>query len=259
MCRTTKVTDGGCCGVAGRPVRTVADVMTVALVDDDVESRRVLTAGLQQYSTNRDVRFDISEYEDGQTLLDGFRSQFDVIIMDVALGADDGFDTAKAVRALDAAVTIVFATNMSQMAIRGYEVGALGYLVKPVSFFALERELDLCVCQKRRRDSAAMLTMSVGANVARVPLNDVTYLESRKHKVVVHALGARYEFVGALKNLQERLEGEGFFLCSPAYLVNMRYVQSLDHDDCMVRGGDHVLVSRRRRHAFMKALAGFVV
>lgn len=54
------------------------------------------------------------------------------------------------------------------------------------------------------------------------------------------------------------LEGMGFFLCSPAYLVNMRYVRSLDRDDCLVQGGDHVLVSRRRRHAFMKALAGFV-
>lgn len=236
----------------------MSDVMSVALVDDDAESRRMLRACFDRYALNHEMAFDISEYADGRSLLDGFRTQFDLIVMDVALGDDDGFDVARAVRALDGEVTIVFATNMGQLAIHGYEVGALGYLVKPVSYFALERELDLCIQQKRRRDSSAMLTMPVGANVARVPLNEVTYLESRKHKIVVHALGARYEFVGALKDLRERLEGMGFFLCSPAYLVNMRYVRSLDRDDCLVQGGDHVLVSRRRRHAFMKALAGFV-
>ena len=236
----------------------MVDVMSVALVDDDAESRRALAANLERYATGHGVRFDVSEYAGGSALLDGFRSQFDLIVMDVAMGDEDGFEAARAVRMLDAEVTIVFATNMGQLAIHGYEVGALGYLVKPVSYFALERELDRCVQQKRRRDSSAMLTMPVGANVARVPLNQVTYLESRKHKVVVHALGAKYEFVGALRDMCERLERQGFFLCSPAYLVNMRYVRSLERDDCLVQGGDHVLVSRRRRHAFMKALADFI-
>lgn len=48
----------------------------------------------------------------------------------------DGMTTAERIRQMDAEVILIFITNMAQYAIRGYSVGALDYVLKPVPYFA---------------------------------------------------------------------------------------------------------------------------
>ena len=47
----------------------------------------------------------------------------------------DGFGAAEKIRAVDADAVLVFVTNMAQYAIKGYEVDALDYVLKPVNYY----------------------------------------------------------------------------------------------------------------------------
>lgn len=51
----------------------------------------------------------------------------------------DGMSAAEAIRKQDTKVVIMFITNMTNYAIRGYEVDAMDYVLKPVSYFAFPR------------------------------------------------------------------------------------------------------------------------
>lgn len=237
---------------------TKVERLSVAIVDDDATMRDMLVDYLHQYERAHAMVFTICEYSSGEDLLNGYRCEFDLVLMDVMMGGADGFDIAHCLRQYDRQASLVFVTSISQMAIRGYEVGAQSYLLKPVSYFALEHELDRCAAAKRRSQSD-MLTMSVSGGVARVPLGDIQYLESGKgHKVIVHAFDATYEFVGTLKSFKEQLEGRGFAPCNACYLVNMRHVTGVQRDVCDVRGGVSLGISRRCKTPFVQALADFV-
>ncbi|OZG59555.1 DNA-binding response regulator [Bifidobacterium lemurum] len=237
----------------------MCETLRIAIVDDDGEARAILNDHLRRYErSHSDVLFDVHEYESGEAMLRNWRGDADVVMLDVEMGDLDGFETARAIRERDIDVTLLFVTNMAQFAIRGYEVNALSYLLKPVSYFAFAREIDRCLTAKRVRGSNETMTFSTARGVARVPLSHITYLECSKHKIIVHAVDARYEFTGTLKSFLPQLEGKGFVTVNSCYLVNLRYVVAVDQTICQLRDDTRLAVSRRRRKQLLEALAATI-
>lgn len=235
--------------------------MCVAVVDDAPSDRAAVVACISRYASDRGLAVEIREYDSGDDLLHDGNPPYDVVFLDVDMDGLDGFETARAIRAFDAEVSLVFVTHVAQCAIRGYEVGALSYLLKPVSPFAVDRELDR-VLARRRLDRAEALLLPLPDGMARVPVRDIVYAESApKHRVSVHAIGGVYVYSGSLKGLDARLDGRGFAFCNSCYLVNMRYVKEVRQDSCLVGGrldaGERLYMSRRKRRQFMRSLADY--
>ena len=65
------------------------------------------------------------------------------------------------IRALDSDVLLIFITNMAQYAIKGYAVGALDYVLKPVPYFAFSQQLQKAAGQLvdvyKRQESYSLL------------------------------------------------------------------------------------------------------
>lgn len=232
--------------------------IVVAMADDEPQVRAQMKDMLQRYGTEQQVELTVHEFSSGEELLKSYRPDYDLVMLDVEMGARDGFETAKALRNIDPAVDLLFVTNMAQYAIRGYEVDATSYLVKPVSYYALSRELGRCITRKRQREATDALSFSSNGVVSRVPLSSIVYIESVRHKIIVHGFDTRYEFNGALKSLLPLLEDKGFFLSNSCYAVNMRYVTALGATSCTMSDGTELAVSRRRKKDFKEALAGSI-
>lgn len=58
-----------------------------------------------------------------------------MVFMDIQMPKMNGIDGAVELRKLDKTVSIIFITNLVQFAQKGYEVDAVSFLVKPVSYF----------------------------------------------------------------------------------------------------------------------------
>ena len=56
-----------------------------------------------------------------------------MILMDIGLPKINGMDAAAKLREIDSSVLLIFVTNMAQFAVKGYEVDAFDFMVKPVS------------------------------------------------------------------------------------------------------------------------------
>lgn len=234
--------------------------LAVAIVDDEPDSRRLLRAHLDRYRYERTQRgapivFDVREFASGDELLNAYHCDCDLILLDVAMSGSDGFETAAAIRNHDVDVSLVFTTNMAQYAIRGYEVNALSYLVKPVSYFAMEREVDRCVARKRQRERSGCLVVANAEGIVRVPSASITYVESRRRRIVIHTIGGQYETGGTLKSFREQLESKGFEMVNSCYLVNLRYVTAVGQTTCLLRNGTRLDVSRRRRRHLIEAIS----
>lgn len=229
----------------------------VAIVEDQEANRADLLEHLATYSENSGIEFTITEFADGKDIVADYRPQFDVIFLDVEMPYMDGFEAAHMIRAVDQNVIIIFVTNMAQYAIKGYEVDALSYLVKPVPYFAFSQELDRTLARVNRQEADALVIKAAG-RTSRVDLSDIVYIEAIKHRITVHTLSAMYTFSGTLKSLEERLEGKGFFRSNNPYLVNLRHVTSVGAQSCTMVDGTELQVSRPRRRGFLDALTDFV-
>lgn len=235
----------------------MGEVMTVAIVDDESAVRGTLRDLLNHYAGEHAMTFVIREYASGEALLAEYRSDVDLILLDVEMGATDGLETARAIRNLDLDVLLLFITNMAQFAIRGYEVGAMSYLLKPVNQLAFDREIGRCVTARRERARTDALTCATKSGVMRIPLSNILYLECMKHKIIIHGFDVECEFTGTLKSYSEQLEPYGFRSVNSCYLVNLRYVLGMERNDCLLRDGTRLAVSRRRRGILLQSLAEY--
>lgn len=97
----------------------------------------------------------------------------------------DGMKAAERLRRVDESVCLIFVTNMAQLAIRGYKVGATDFLVKPVSYFDFSMEMDKIVRAHERRANDSIWVSTAGS-MRRVAFSDICYIEILMHDVVIH-------------------------------------------------------------------------
>ncbi|MDR2454446.1 MAG: LytTR family DNA-binding domain-containing protein [Bifidobacteriaceae bacterium] len=163
-------------------------MIRVGVVEDDPASAQLLAGYLQRFERETGQPAQVARFANGLALLANYRPDFDLLLVDIQMPGLDGFSAAQRIRAVDQRVMIVFVTATPQYAVRGYEVDALSYLVKPVAYTAFARDLTRCVERMRRRGGDWLVVATPGG-VARLDTAEVVYLESDKHRVVIHTNG----------------------------------------------------------------------
>ncbi len=123
----------------------------IVIVEDQEETRENLNRFVRQYAQEQGLQVEISLIADGAEIAEHYTPGFDIIFMDVEMPRLDGFGAAEAIRAVDADVVLVFVTNMAQYAIRGYEVDALDYVLKPVNYYQFCTKLSRAIQRVQRR------------------------------------------------------------------------------------------------------------
>lgn len=134
----------------------------IAIVEDREETRESLNRFVRQYAQEQGLQVEIRLITDGAEIAEHYTPGFDIIFMDVEMPRLDGFGAAEAIRAVDADVVLVFVTNMAQYAIRGYEVDALDYVLKPVNYYQFCTKLSRAIQRVQRRRGGLVLLLLWG-------------------------------------------------------------------------------------------------
>lgn len=166
----------------------------------------------------------------------------------------DGLTAARHVRECDEHVIIIFITSAPQFAIKGYEVNALSYLLKPLPWFAFSQELTRSIDTLRRRTPESLLLRS-GTGINRVPITHIHFIESHKHVLTAHTANETFTVTGTLKELEAELNDKGFFRSNSCYLVNLDHVVGVHDQECIMGNGAALRISRPRKKAFLQALS----
>ena len=231
-------------------------MISIAIVEDEEMYAKQLQQFLHQYEEENKEMFDITVYSDGDQIVNKYKSQYDIILMDVEMKFMDGMSAAEEIRKVDTEVVIIFITNMAQYAIKGYAVGALDYVLKPVPYFAFSQQLQKAVNQLAKR-TRHYLAVPVDGGMRRLDAATIYYIESEGHRVHFYTEDGDFSAPGALKVLEEKLTGRLFARCNSGYLVNLAQVSGVQQNTVQV--GPHELqISRPKRRAFLAALADYI-
>lgn len=228
----------------------------IAIVEDEAGYAQQLQEFLKKYADESGQSFEITHFSDGCEIVEGYHPHYDLILLDVKMKFMDGMTAAEEIRRVDPEVVIIFITNMAQYAIRGYAVDAMDYVLKPVSYFALSQRLNRAISRMKKRERRYM-TISIRGGAQKLDIDKIDYIESQGHNLIFHAGEEEYLSSGTMREIEEKLEGHGFFRCNKGYLVNLDRVDGV-RDGCAVVNGKILPISRSRRSDFMEALTDHV-
>lgn len=137
--------------VAGDHMQFHYDTVQALVVDDEAFSRRIVLRMLKTIGVT-----DIREAADGGAALEAFQTKTsNLIICDLEMTPMDGIAFVRNLRAYEkeqarAAVPVIFLTSHTDSCNvrQARELGAVGYLVKPVTAKELKRRLDVVLSAK---------------------------------------------------------------------------------------------------------------
>ena len=224
-------------------------MVRIALVEDNANYRQELTGYLNRFSQECGEHFAISTFSDGAEVVEGYTADFDIILMDIAMAYMDGMSAAEAIRRVDDEVVIIFLTNMPQYAMKGYSVGALDYILKPVSYFAFSQRIQRALSRRKKRAEKG--------GMRKLAVSQIAYVEVQDHDLTYHAGGEALSAKGTLSEAEALLGSDSFFRCNKCYLVNLEYVDRVDNNSVLI-GEEHIQVSRARKKALLDALNNYI-
>jgi DNA-binding LytR/AlgR family response regulator len=231
-------------------------MINLAIVEDEDTYAAQLTEFVEKYQAESGNYFKITRFRDGDEITNGYKSQFDIILMDIEMKLMDGMTAAEEIRRLDQDVVIMFITNMTNYAIRGYQVDALDYVVKPVSYFAFSQKLGRAIGRIKKSDSN-IISIDMPSGVKKLDIDNIFYIESEGHNLNFYTSGGQFTIRAKLADFEEQLTPYNFFRSNKGYLVNLKYVDGVENGACLI-AGKQLLISRARKSDFMNALTDYM-
>lgn len=228
----------------------------IAIVEDEQEYAEQLQTFLEQYGDEHNLRFKVTVFGDGAEILEEYQPIYDLILLDIEMPQVNGMDAAERIRNQDQDVVMMFITNIASYAIRGYEVGALDYVMKPITYYGFAMRLGRALKRVKQREQKEIL-LPLADGVKKLQIQQIYYVEVQNRILHFHTDEGEYLIRGTMQKVEEELAGYSFAKCNHWYIVNLRHVTEV-RKNIVVVAGHELEISRRNRTPFLKVLTEYV-
>lgn len=235
--------------------------MKIAVCDVKERDRTVTAELLELYFSEHALSTELKFYESSTNLLyeieDG--CAYDLIFLDLftersVTDRPPGLDVARRLQAMHYGGHIIFLTARPDFAVESYEVGAGGYLLKPVEYDKLCMTLDRLLGTR----DAETYYIRRRNGVLRIPYGDILYVESSNSKCTLYCSdGSEHVIYHHLSEIEKALNSTRFLRCHQSYLVNMDYICAADKA-FLLTTGERILIRQRQLKELRQAYLSYV-
>lgn len=224
----------------------------IAIVEDEKEFQEQLQEYLKQYEKENGLSFRISVFEDGEDVAKDYHGEYDMILLDIEMPKMNGMDAAERIREQDEDVVLMFITNMAQYAIRGYSVGALDFVMKPITYYTFALKMTRALKRVQRKVQAPIV-LHLPEGIKSLEVKQIYYVEVQNRMLHYYTDEGEIVVRGTLQSVEEMLKPYAFAKCNHWYIVNLMHVKEVNKNTAIV-GPHHIEISRRNKTSFLKAL-----
>ncbi len=229
-------------------------MLRIAIVDDDARFRKQLEEFVSRFFRHETDQFCVRCYGDGVTFLSEYQGGFDIVIIDIMMPLMNGMEVAHKIREQDQNVLVLFITGTADFAIRGYEVSAVDYILKPLSYESgfkykfgrvVEKANAIKQCRKElvlKDDRGRFIKLDTG---------ELIYVVKDRDNALYHTRQGVFSERIPLFKVEESLRGDASFaVVNSGCLVNMACIDNISGNVVELVNGERLILSRGRKKAF---------
>lgn len=216
--------------------------ITIAICEDESLHREILKEYICEILENEFLEYSILEYCSGEELINDYPSKIDILFLDIQMNKLSGMDTARKIRKFDENVEILFTTSIAQYVFEAYEVRAYRYLVKPLKYCEIEKQLKCCISEYLSKHSLVYLESKKNTLVLEV--DEILYAEVRRKEVTIYTETKLYTIEISMKKVESKLLNYNFFRCHNSYLVSLKKINELKDKSTIIINNEEIPISR---------------
>lgn len=232
-------------------------MVRVAVVEDNKRDADILIRYIKRFTEQKNYdEIVVDYYDNGFQFIADYKAVYDIIFLDIEMPQMDGLNVARRLREVDQSVCILFVTNLGKYAIYGYEVDALDFLVKPVTYFNFSEKMKKAL-SKCESNKTAYLLVPTDSGVTKLMLKNILYVDKNFHDIIYHTAEFDYCERKNLKEVEELFLKNNFVKLNRGCLVNICAVSKFTRD-CIILGDKTLPVSRAMKKECFVALIRFM-
>lgn len=223
----------------------------IAICDDEEYFQKREQQLIMNYMNERGYKCKIDVFSSGEeiTKLGTVVSKYSIIFLDINMKELDGIETAKQIREVTKDTYIVFVTAFITYSLEGYKVDAIRYLLKDDD--NLDKAVSECLDTILFKMDYKIYkhTFEFQEGTVELYLEDLLYVDSNLHKLTFHVNQGKqkeYTMYERLDVIHDLLREEGFCRIHKSYLVNLKYMESIERYKAILASGDCLAVSKAR-------------
>jgi len=231
-------------------------LINCVIIDDEPLARK----GLKEYIVDIDFMDLVGEFDNPLKASDLLTSgNVQLLFLDIQMPKITGIDFFKS---LKHAPPVIFTTAYPQYALDGFDLNALDYLVKPISFErflkAALRAKEYYEIRKHNEDAAPgkkedHFFIKSDNKLIKIFFDEILYVEALQNYVTIHTSDKKYVTYLTFKSVEEYLPAEKFLKTHKSYIVATEKIDSIEGNN--IRIGNHdVPISRNLKEEVMEIL-----
>ena len=228
------------------------------IIDDEPLARR----GMKEYVADVDFLNLVGEFDNplkATELLS--RGEVQLLFLDIQMPKITGLELLKT---MHNPPPVIFTTAFPQFALDGFDLNALDYLVKPISFerffrAALKAKEYYEMRQKNaakaagQKDSSQYFFIKADNKLVKIFFDEILFVEALQNYVTIYTADKKYITYLTFKSVEEYLPADRFVKCHKSYIVAATKIASIEGNDILI-GSHHIPISRSNKDEVMDKL-----
>ena len=226
------------------------------IIDDEPLARK----GLKEYIADVDFLNLVGEFDNALKATELLsKGTVHLLFLDIQMPKITGLDFLKS---LHYPPPVIFTTAYPQYALDGFDLNALDYLVKPISFERfLKAVLKLKEYYELRLHNNESLAIKKGDHffikadnkLVKIFFEEILFVEALQNYVTIHTADKKFITYLTFKSVEEYLPVERFIKTHKSYIISASKIDSIEGNDIRI-GSHHIPISRNEKEDVMEKL-----
>lgn len=168
------------------------------------------------------------------------------------------------VKSLTSRPFIVFTTAYSEYAVEGFQVDAVDYLLKPISFSSFLKAankvkdlIELCTNSQKEGGKIPLNHLFVKSDykLIRIELDDIKFIESQHEYIQIHLINGKPVMTKlSMKAIEDQLPSDRFLRVQRSFIVNLSKISVIERNRIVFDGKVYIPVSEQYKEKFQAYL-----
>jgi DNA-binding LytR/AlgR family response regulator len=234
------------------------DKINCIIVDDEPVAREILEDHLSKLDP-------VNIVASCKNALEAFKvvstKKVDLVFLDINMPDISGLTFAKS---MNSDLNIIFTTAYREYAVEGFDLKAVDYLLKPISFERLLQSVNKYIDEHRQRSESGRIEKEVQSTycfvradrkMVKIVFSDIRFVESIGDYLKIHLKEGMVTTRETLQNMEAILPSKDFLRIHRSYLVSLSSIRSFT-SECIEVEDRELPVSRGYREGVMGVLNG---